>query len=287
VDPARSRIVLFGTPTYLDPRLTDVPEVANNIADLAAVLTDPDLGGFDPAHCLIVPAGAGVAEVGERLTQAAMEAEDLLLFYYSGHGLIGARRHDLYLCVAGTRPDQLAFTALGFDDVRDACLDSPAKNRVVILDSCYSGKAIGEALADDEVLGQLEVAGTYTLTSASANRTALILPGELHTAFTERLLHLLRTGLVSAGALLSLGDIYRQLNRQLNRQLKAEGLPLPQYRGTETTELLGLARNRGYVPTAAEVATVLEAVASRAAVPSAHRSPGRPPSGSGSAPSRP
>ncbi|MGD0069799.1 MAG: SAV_2336 N-terminal domain-related protein, partial [Streptosporangiaceae bacterium] len=224
VDKARSRIVLFGTPAYADPGLPDVPVIANNVADLAAAFTDPDLGGFDLAHCVTVPPDAGVAEVGDLLLQAATEAEDLLLFYYSGHGKLWDGEY--YLCLAGTRPDRLLpFTALSFEAVRGAFLESRARNRVIILDSSYSGRAIGQTLGDDEVLSQLEVAGTYTLTSASAAREALFLQGELHTAFTERLLHLLRTGLPEAGELLSLGDIYRALRRQLH----AEALPEPQY----------------------------------------------------------
>ncbi|MFD0410460.1 caspase family protein [Kitasatospora sp. NPDC127116] len=246
VDPQRSRIVLVGTPAYTDPGLPDVPVVANNVTDLAAVLTDAELGGFDPRHCAVAPSTASVEQVGDLLVQAAEEAEDLLLFYYSGHGLLGPRRRDLYLSLAGTRPGRLAFTALPFDAVRDACLGSRAASRVVILDSCFSGRAIGDTLADDAVLGQLEVAGTYTLTSAPANRTALILPGERHTAFTERLLHLLRTGTPAAGPLLSLGDIYRHLHARL----RSEGLPEPQQRGTATADLLGLARNRRFGATA-------------------------------------
>jgi hypothetical protein len=258
-DPARSRIVLFGTPAYVDDGLPDVPVVANNVVDLRAVLTDPDMGGFDPAHCVTVPADAGVVEVGDLLMDAAAEAEDLLLFYYSGHGK--PWRSEFYLCLAGTKPDRLGFTALRFEEVRRAFQESPARNRVIILDSCYSGRAIGGTLGDDEVLHQLEVAGAYTLTSASATTEALYLPGELHTAFTERLLHLLHTGLPDAGELLSLGDIYRELRKQLG----AEGLPKPQYCGTETTELLGLARNPRYIPTADEATAIREVVASRAA----------------------
>ena len=40
VDPARSRILLIGAHSYDDPQLADVPEIARNLADLAAVLTD-------------------------------------------------------------------------------------------------------------------------------------------------------------------------------------------------------------------------------------------------------
>ena len=241
-DPAGSRIVIVGTPAYRDPQLPDVPAVANNIADLAAVLTDPRVGRFESAYCVTAPTVASIAEVGALIVEAAEQAEDLLLFYYSGHGLLGSRSHELYLSLAGTQKENVAFTAVPFAAVRDACLDSRAKSRVVILDSCYSGRAIGETLGDtsEEVLGQVEVAGTFTLTSAPANRTALILPGEHHTAFTERLLSLLRDGSPQAGEFLTLGDIYRHLHTRM----RAEGLPLPQQRGTETADLLGLVRNR-------------------------------------------
>lgn len=51
-DPARSRIVLVDTTSYADAALPDVPVVANNVADMAAVLTDRSLGGFDPGQLL-------------------------------------------------------------------------------------------------------------------------------------------------------------------------------------------------------------------------------------------
>ena len=242
-DPARSRIVLIGTPAHrhADDRLPDVPAVANNITDLAAVFTDPDLGGFDTGHCVTAPAGIGLDELGEVLHDAAAHAPDLLLIYYAGHGLLD-RRGLLHLALAGTHPDRLGFTALPYETLRAVCLDSDAASKVVILDSCFSGRAIGQTLAGDnqQVLEQLEAAGTYTLTSAPANRTALILPGERHTAFTGRLLHLLRDGDPQSGPVLSIGEIYRQLRSRLH----AEGLPTPQQRGTATADLLGLVRNR-------------------------------------------
>ncbi|MFJ9448456.1 pYEATS domain-containing protein [Kitasatospora sp. NPDC101235] len=234
--------MLVGAATYDDPRLTNVPAVANNLADLREVLLDPRLGGFDPAFCWTAPPTAGIAKVGDLLGQAAAEAEELLLFYYSGHGLLEPRRRELYLSLSATRPDRPQFTALPFEAVRNVFLDSRAAVRAVILDSCFSGRAIGATLAEDAdtILGQLQAAGTYTLASAPGSRTALVLPGERHTAFTERLLRLMHTGTTQAGAMLSLGDIYRHLQAQL----QAEGLPAPQQCGTETADLLGLVRNR-------------------------------------------
>lgn len=244
VDPAHSRIVLVGVESYTDTLIPDEPAIAHNVADLTEVLTDPALGAFDAGHLLVAPDGAGVDEVGSLLLTAAAEAEDLLLFYYAGHGFPTTSRAELHLSLAGTGTDRLAFTALPFDAVRDVFLESRARSRVVILDCCYSGKAIGRILGDADVLEPLDIAGTYTLTASPATRPAsAALPGERHTAFTGRLIELLRTGNPEAGPDLSLGDIYRHLRTRL----RADGLPEPQQRGTATGDRLALTPNPAYV----------------------------------------
>ena len=235
----------MGAPAYEDPRIEDVPQVEANLDGLSGVFTDPLLGGFPPEHCLTVPSDSGIAQVGDLLHEAAEAAQDLLLFYYAGHGLLG-RSGELHLAVHGTRLHAPDYSALRFDIVRGTFLDSPARKRVVIVDCCYSGRAIGTALGEQEaaVLGQLEIEGTYTLTSAPPNSLALVRPGESYTAFTGRLLSLLRTGIASAGETLSLGELYRQLYLRL----KEDGLPLPQQRGTATADRIGLVRNRRPAP---------------------------------------
>jgi uncharacterized caspase-like protein len=242
-DPAKSRIVLIGTPIYTNHDLPDIPQLAENLASLAAVFTDPWLAGFPAENCVTVPQDADLAQVGDALVQAAQEAEDLLLLYYTGHGLIGARGRNLYLSLAGTRPDRLAFTALPFDTVRETCMDSQALNRVVILDSAFSGRVIADSMAANETLDQVEIAGTYTLTSSPANTAAIALSGEPHTAFTGRLVEAMRSGIPDAGEFLTLGDIYRHLSFRLS----AEGLPMPQQRGTQTADRLKLVRNRQHL----------------------------------------
>lgn len=242
IDPSRSRVVLVGVPHYQDPELPDVPVIARNIADMADVFTDGEIGGLPPAHCVSVSRHADQAEVGDVLTRAADDAQDLLLFYYSGHGLLSQPGRELYLGLARTRRDRLEFSALRYEAVRSACNRSRAACRVVILDSCFSGRAIGQTLAgeDDAVLAQLDIAGTYTLTSAPANSPAVTLPGERHTAFTERLLALLRTGSPDSGSMITMAEIYQHLYRRM----VAEGLPLPQRLETENADLIGLVRNR-------------------------------------------
>jgi hypothetical protein len=245
-DPSRSRIVLIGTPlhTFPDECVPDVPAVAANLADLAGVFTDPEIGGYDAEHCISVPADVTLEDVGASLTEAAAAAEDLLLIYYCGHGLLDPRGN-LYLALTRTRREMLAYTALAYESLRNTCLDSKADSRVLIIDSCFSGRAIGKDLGDPaQIIQGLEVAGTYILASAPANSTALYLEGERHTAFTGRLLDLLRDGDPQTGPMLTMGTVYRHLRSRM----RAEGLPEPQQRGTATADLLALVRNRRPVP---------------------------------------
>jgi uncharacterized caspase-like protein len=242
-DPDRSRIILFGTSVHRDAELPDVPVIANNIRDLTAVFTDERFGIVRRGRCHAVLNVASQRQFGKRLLGAARAAEDLLLVYFAGHGLLGPRRRELFLALPNTAHDALAFSALSFDAIRDACLESPATCRVVILDCCYSGRAIADTLSADDgtVLEQIEIGGTYTLTSSPANRTSMIVAGEPYSAFTGRLIGLLQEGIEEGPPLLGLGDIYKRLRMQF----AAEGLPLPQQRGTETGDLIALARNRG------------------------------------------
>jgi len=239
-DGLRSRAVLLGTSQYVDPNLPPLPAVRNNLSDLAAVLTSPDGTGLPVEHCAVLPDQTDVEVLGAQLETVAAQAQDLLLVYYAGHGLVDAKGK-LYLALPRTRRDQLRWTGLPFSHVQDVILDSPAANRVLILDCCFAGRAI-EAMSDPQsvVSGQIEIAGTYTLTSTSANAVSHAPKDARHTAFTGQLLDVLRSGTADQDELLTLSVIYRNLLRSL----ASHGMPRPEQRGTLTADLLALAPNR-------------------------------------------
>jgi Caspase domain/ATPase family associated with various cellular activities (AAA)/AAA lid domain len=243
-DPQRSQVVLIGTSSYADSRLPDLPVVGKSISDLTATFIEPVYGLVPEDHCTVLADEGDIRLIGRQLRQAARQAEDLLLVYYAGHGLVGARRHDLYLALPDSEWVEPEFNSLEYDKLRSAVLDSPAKTKVIILDCCFSGRVVSDTMADplSAVIEQVEVEGTYVLTSAQRDQVALVLPGEEHTAFTGRLLNLLRDGIPGGSELLTIDDLYRQLVSRM----QAEGLPHPQRRGTDSADLLALARNRAY-----------------------------------------
>src|ERR1700761_5364448 len=141
-DPQRSRLVLLGTSRYRDENLPDLPAVSTTVSDLASVLTDSAHGLVSKEHCTVMLNEEDIRVIGRGLRLAAREAKDLLLVYYTGHGLIAGRRHDLYLALPDSEWIEPEFNSLEYDKLRSAVLDSPATTKIIILDSCFSGRVI-------------------------------------------------------------------------------------------------------------------------------------------------
>lgn len=247
-DPQRSRLVLIGTSKYEDDNLPDLPAVDRGIRDLKTMFTDPVYGLVPEEHCDVLADEGDLRLIGRRLRAAASHAEDLLLVYFAGHGLVAGRRHELYLALRDTEWEEPEFSALEYDKLRNAVLNSPAATKVIVLDCCFSGRVLTGSMADPatELISQAEVDGSYVLASAHGNDVAIILPDEDHTAFTGRLLGLLRDGVPGGPELLTVDALYRQLRAKM----KAAGLPLPHRRGSDSADLLALARNRAFAATA-------------------------------------
>lgn len=248
-DPDRSRVVLIGSSEYEDTEhLPPIPAVRHNLNDLRDALTHPEHGIVPLDHCTTLLDEHRLPAVGRALKDATAAAEDLLLVYVAGHGLVGAR-NELYLAMSVSDADDPAFSSLPYDFLRNAVLDSRAQVKVVIIDSCFSGLAIGRTTmsgSDTALVGQLDIAGTYVLTSAERSEVSVALDGERHTAFTGRLLALLRDGVPGGGEYLTVDTVYTHLVVQM----KSEGLSEPQKRAAASAGSIALARNKLFTDTA-------------------------------------
>ncbi|MEV7238849.1 caspase family protein [Streptomyces sp. NPDC051020] len=257
-DPNTSRAVLIGTWRYTDPALTNLPAVAENLTALDRLLCDPGIWGLPETHCTVIPNPATAAEVVDPIIEAAEQATDTLLVYYAGHGLIARRDAELHLALTGSRPNA-AHTALPYATIRDELLNTRARRQVVILDCCYSGRALGRMAPVDAatvLADEATIEGTYLIAAAAETRTALSVPGERHTAFTAELLTTLGLGIPGQGPHLDLDTLYRHIEATL----RAKQRPLPQRRIRNTADRLAF-HNRAHtstrpapIPTASEPA---------------------------------
>jgi Caspase domain len=226
--------VLIGTGVHATGSgLPDVPAVGNTLTDLEQVLIQRC--GMAEGNVRVLADPLSPLEVGLALAQSAKQAQDVLLVCHVGHGVVSPGG-ELYLATKSTerRPELLAYTALSCTAVHDTLLQSPARSTVVILDCCFSGRAIG-------VLGALDA---YVLTSAARAELALAPLGARHTAFTGELIGLLTRGDPGGPALLTLRDAYDYLDRVL----PAAGFPKPHRRASGSIDDLVLAANPAYIP---------------------------------------
>jgi hypothetical protein len=236
-DPGHSRAVLIGASSY--HHLEHLPAVRNNLTGFRDILIDPALGGLPADKCTVLEEPPSGLDLYKALRTAAAPAEDMLLVYFSGHGRTGDR-NELYLCLPDTDPDLLSFTALAYNDLRKAVADGRATKKVVILDCCFSGRAVADLAGDEEtIVGQVGIEGSYILTATPANAVALAPPGQRYTAFTGTLLDLLRTGIPGGRELLTFSDIFPELKRTLT----SRQLPPPRQQGSDTISGLALTRN--------------------------------------------
>lgn len=241
-DPARSRAVLIGAGRFNDPDLPDLPAVHNNLDGLAACFRDPTMWGLPADHCTVVADPYLPGDLIDPVHAAAEACDDTLLVYYAGHGLIDHDTNELLLAVVGSVPGR-SYKAARYEYLRRDVNYARARRRVVILDCCYSGKAVG-GMADPTtvVADEASAEGIYLLASAPPNKQSLSPPGELYTAFTGALLTLFNTGLADAGPELRLDIIYRHVLHTL----RGRSRPEPQRRAGNTAGDLALIRNRSW-----------------------------------------
>ncbi|MFE3794497.1 caspase family protein [Nocardia tengchongensis] len=247
-DPERSRAVLIATAEYTaESGFEQLPAVANNLNEMTALLRD--VTGLRYVDARLNPRGA--AEFSVALESAAREAEDMLLLYYSGHGVLA--RNALTLTHSNSLADHPGYTAVEYDLIRHDLLGSRARVKVVILDCCHSGAIDAGLMASPEhVIGDLTgIAGTYVLTATNQRSRFAIAGGPAGcTAFTGTLVDILRNGIASEGEFISMALLYPMLRSQLI----SRGFPSPQASGAGTAADIALARNvrwDGYQPPSA------------------------------------
>ncbi|MFI6220125.1 tetratricopeptide repeat protein, partial [Nocardia salmonicida] len=250
-----SHAVLIGVGAYdHSERLPPIAAAAHNLSDLSRLLTS-DGGVLSPDNCWTVLNPDSSARVGDLVERASEQATDTLLVYYTGHGLLD-RRGRLHLTLTGTHPDRTGYTALPFSTLRESILDSPAATRILILDCCFSGRAF-DALTDagpDAILGQADIAGTYTITSSARNELSYAPPGDRNTAFTGALI---AAATHTPG--LALDDLYTHTEQHLHRN----GHPRPQRRAVNTAGRLILFPRTTPHPSAGTISELEKTLADR------------------------
>jgi glycine betaine/choline ABC-type transport system substrate-binding protein len=240
-DYPHSRAILIGTSVYHDTRFHQLPAARNSLNGIREILVDERLCGWPEERVEVLLNQQYRPRVITDLRRWARETTDVLIVYYAGHGII-TPEGELCLALTDTVLDDPDVTGLEYRFVRSALIDSPARVKVVVLDCCYSGRAI-QALSSPQDFGGIR--GAYVI-AASDHAAHVPPPAEQPlacTSFTGELLELIRTGIRGAPDMLTLHTIYTHLRARL----RSAQLPEPNHWGTDTAGDFALTRNAAYL----------------------------------------
>ncbi|MBB5874448.1 hypothetical protein F4553_007882 [Allocatelliglobosispora scoriae] len=238
-DPQKSRAVLIGTSAYR--HMPAIPAVAKNLDTLQRLLIDSEIWGLPSENCRVVMNPATVADVIDPIHEAMEAASEALIVYYAGHGIRDPEVFDdLYLGLPDSDSEHL-YRSVPFNQIRRAL--SPNRGpaaKVVILDCCYSGIAIGAMGPATDMADQAMIKGTYLMTATSQHLEALAPVGADYTVFTGELIRALEEGIPGKPDLLDLDTLYFHLRGEL----RAQNHPIPQQRNRDEGSRVTIARNR-------------------------------------------
>ncbi|MDU9001687.1 caspase family protein (plasmid) [Streptomyces mirabilis] len=250
IDRSGSHAVLIGVSAYQDPSFPSVPAAKRSMQGVHGMLIDEELGGWSTDQITPILNPIDCRRVMSDLRRHAQNTHGVLLLYFVGHGTV-TMNGDLVLAVSDTLADEPDVTGLEYSKIRSVLLGSPAKVKAVVLDCCYSGRAIDVLAGDRQHLADItDVRGTYTLTAA--DRTAHAGQADTYTAFTGELLDLIGAGVADGPPVLTFAELYPHLRHRLI----ARNLPHPNQRGTDTADQCPVAKNASVkTPTAGQAAS--------------------------------
>ena len=223
---SRYRALLIGNSTYPadEHNLQTLKGPVKDIAVLNRALADPVTGLFADTDVSLLPevtSARAIRALGRFFGDAARD--DVLLFYFSGHGKLDQVGR-LHLCMQDTESADLLSTAVSSARINEFADASHARNVVIVLDCCFSGAFRGGD-AGDAVAGP----GRYIMTSCRGTQLANDATAENSTShFTQHLVD----GLTGDAADHD-GDGYvtfSELYAYVDRRLRETGKQIPQRR---------------------------------------------------------
>ncbi|MGH8497836.1 MAG: caspase, EACC1-associated type [Methylococcales bacterium] len=129
--------LLIGNNEYDDPRLASLNASLRDIEALEGVLNRPELCGFDEVKRLENPSFRdSMRELN--LLFAGKTKDDLVLFYFSGHG-VKDHTGDLFFVVKESEWGLYDGTAISASHLKIIANKSGSNRQVLILDCCFSG----------------------------------------------------------------------------------------------------------------------------------------------------
>ncbi len=245
--------LLIGASQFGDGGPQALTASETDVSALRQALLDPMIGGFEAANVKNAMNSGG--DETQSLIMWLCEnrhPDDLLLLYYTGHGLCDQRTNDLYLALQGTTVARPQIASLSAGWVKREIGLSRSTRKLVILDCCHSGlfgaagavtKRGETKLVTPETFNP-QGAGSWTLASSTSDQVSLVDLETHRSVFTETLVEALTTGSAAPDREeLSVTELANYLQEEVPERAKAlGGYMQPELLGSQRSPLI-IARN--------------------------------------------
>ena len=199
------RALVVGIDDYPQAPLGGCLNDANAVAEVLATHGSGS-PNFDIRLLASPPENVTRSGLREAIDQLFATDCDIALLYFSGHGFV--RSGDGYIV---TKDAKRYDEGISMTDILAAANQSPASNRVVILDCCYSGQ-MGTPSVTDAGVAQL-AEGVTVLTASRATEVAIERGGG--GVFTNLVLSALDGGAADLGGHITPGSVYAYVDQAL------------------------------------------------------------------------
>ncbi|MEH2178539.1 caspase, EACC1-associated type [Nostoc sp.] len=193
--------LLIGVSEY-EPGLNPLPSAVRDVEAVYEVLLHTEMGGFAASDIkLLKNPERQVVEMAIETLFSNRHKDDLLLLYFSGHGIKDDRGR-LYLATRNTSKTQqgelIRSTSVSANFIHERMSESRSRRQVVILDSCFSGAfAEGMSAKDDgtiDIRQQLGGEGRAVLTSSTSTQYSFEEEGQDLSIYTRFLIEGIKSG---------------------------------------------------------------------------------------------
>jgi hypothetical protein len=239
-DPGKTFSLVIGSSSYTDAELPPLDGVLNNCFQMDHIFktflklqSQQRLTLVDQTLTEIFDSIKNISRAGKY---------DLLIIYFSGHGIKSEDSKNYYMAVKHTKMDDLSFTAIPVARLSKEIGNS--LNVILILDSCFSEKIFDEFNARQ-----------FFIMASSAKDEKAKYPLETEgSVFTEALIQVIKQGTLATDSYLTAEQIFEAVKAKLT----IEGHGIPRSSGQNDTGKIPLFANKSKIEGALEQSLVEE-----------------------------
>ncbi len=243
--------LIIGVAKYKDSQIPPLKYVENDVRELQQVLTDPRTGIFKPKNTTVLLNRSATEKqimfAFDDMAMKAMNEEDLLLIFYSGHGFTDSNAETFWLTY-DTIERRIQSTAFSNLILASKIARIKAKTVVFLIDACYSSGMVNMSTAVHGLERDLRTAKDYVIiTSSQADQVSLESPQLQHGLFT----HFLVKGLSgeadrSEDGTVNIDELWDYINSRIPRYAKNMGKEQDPGRVFSTGRSIFISKNPNY-----------------------------------------